>query len=277
MIQYDKKNGFALSIPFADISKIEYMQGKQPTEGINALQSRLNPKPDIIINANFYGMSNGVPCSYVVDEGVLISGGMSPIGYAFVDKKKPVYCTANSVKAVDFVGGYPSLLKDGQIFIDNDDKPFNNASRARTAIGLTAKNEFVIRVLPDSNVDYTIPQLAENMQSYGCINAINLDGGGSSQIKSPIGNLVTGRAVDGFILIYLEPNTDFVLFGSKPGDPKSYKVTTSSLRVRTGPGVSYTDTNKRYISGQIIQVIKTENGWANTADGWCSMEYLTLV
>ena len=45
------------------------------------------------------------------------------------------------------------------------------------------------------------------MQNYGCVNAINLDGGGSAQWITPWGKFISGRKVDGFIAVWLKKET----------------------------------------------------------------------
>ena len=209
-MKYDMTKGLFVQLSANDIEKIEYIHGKEPTESIQNAYNRLGC--DIIVNANFFSMSTGKTCGEVIDEGKTLSTGMSPYGFAFVDKKKPVFSYKNSVKAIDFVGGYPCLLKDNKVYIDTNESGFSatsTAARGRTALGITANGDFIIRSIADtdSKNKISIKNLALQLQKYGCINAINLDGGGSAQWITPWGKFISGRKVDGFVAVWLKKKT----------------------------------------------------------------------
>lgn len=206
-MKYDMIKGLFVQLGQSDIEKIEYIHGLEPTESIQNAYNRLGC--DIIINANFFSMSTGETCGEVVDENKVLSAGMSPYGFAFVNKKTPIFSYKNSVKAIDFIGGYPCLLKDNKLNIDTKEYGFSEtstAARGRTALGIAANGDFIIRSIADtdSKNKISIKNLALQLQSYGCINAINLDGGGSSQWISPWGKFISGRKVDGFIAVWLK-------------------------------------------------------------------------
>jgi len=230
-LKYSMKCGLTLHLTHNDIEKIEYVHGKQPTESITSAYKRTGC--DIIINANFYSMSDGATIGEVVDEGkVLASYGMSPYGYGFVNKKVPVFSYKNNANAIDFVGGYPCLLKDGKLNIDTKEYGFNATStnkRGRTACG-SNDDLFVIRVIPDTSAypRRSIRQLADEMKSYGCKDAVNYDGGGSSQYISPWGRYVSGRPVDGFICVWLKKATP-----DKPTSKPQTSSPTSASNVAT--------------------------------------------
>ncbi|MCD8378357.1 MAG: phosphodiester glycosidase family protein [Candidatus Gastranaerophilales bacterium] len=83
------------------------------------------------------------------------------------------------------ISGGPYLVKDGEIYIDiKDEKLLAIGGRnPRTAIGYTKDNRFII-VTADgregSSIGLTLKELACYMQKLGCVNAMNLDGGGST-------------------------------------------------------------------------------------------------
>lgn len=87
------------------------------------------------------------------------------------------------------VGGGPRLLTDGKPTIDWEHEGFKdtfaNQRNPRTAIGITADHDLWVVVVegrqPDSD-GATLEELAKIMQRYGCADAMNLDGGGSSQL-----------------------------------------------------------------------------------------------
>ncbi len=87
------------------------------------------------------------------------------------------------------IGGGPVLLQNGEIKITNNEElKFNGKTgltdkHPRTAMGYTADGRLIIMVIQGRSGDAagaTLPQTAELLKNLGCIEAINLDGGGSS-------------------------------------------------------------------------------------------------
>ena len=86
------------------------------------------------------------------------------------------------------VGGGPVLLQNGEIEISNNEErkfagnqEFNH--EPRTAIGYTRDNKLVILVCEGRSktaAGLTLIQLAQILKDVGCVEALNLDGGGSS-------------------------------------------------------------------------------------------------
>ena len=86
------------------------------------------------------------------------------------------------------IGGGPVLLQNGEVQITNDDerkfagKAINNPE-PRTAIGYTKDNKLVILVCEGRSANaagLSLTQLAYVLKDIGCVEAVNLDGGGSS-------------------------------------------------------------------------------------------------
>jgi hypothetical protein len=87
------------------------------------------------------------------------------------------------------VGGGPVLLQNSEILITNEEERMF-AGKAiqdkhpRTAMGYTADGNLIILVVqgrtPGIADGVTLPQLAQILKDLGCIEALNLDGGGSS-------------------------------------------------------------------------------------------------
>ena len=86
------------------------------------------------------------------------------------------------------IGGGPVLVQNGRIDIaNNEEMKFAGKGiddkHPRTAMGYTADRKLVILVVEGRNQTAggaTLKQLARIMVDLGCIEAINLDGGGSS-------------------------------------------------------------------------------------------------
>ena len=87
------------------------------------------------------------------------------------------------------VGGGPVLLQRGKIFITNEEeRMFSgkaiNDKHPRTAMGYTPNHKLIILVIegrhPGIAEGATLQQEAQIFKSLGCVEALNLDGGGSS-------------------------------------------------------------------------------------------------
>lgn len=106
---------------------------------------------------------------------------------------------ATAFEAVRAIGGGPVLIKDGKIRNTGAEELFNETAdvgygiaNPRTAIGVTAEGKIVLFVCEGREMTpgvggYTTAEVAEIMLSLGCVEALNLDGGGSSCM------LVNGR------------------------------------------------------------------------------------
>ena len=92
-------------------------------------------------------------------------------------------------KVTTAVGGGPVLLQEGQVHVTNNEElKFTgkaiNDKHPRTAMGYTADGKLVLMVIegrfPGKAEGATLTQEAQMLKEIGCIEALNLDGGGSS-------------------------------------------------------------------------------------------------
>lgn len=202
----DEAKPTGLLLEIKKIKRIEYVKGTEPVEKIDSAYNRIGCT--IITNANFFGISSGNPTGYIMDEGAVASAWLlSKSGFEFRDKKTPVFTHWDNRTGADFLGGYPLLIKDGKVSIDTKEDAFssNNPAyrRGRTAIGIKADGTFIIRAVSDADKNrLTIPELAECMLAIGCVNAVNLDGGGSTSWIAPDNKYITSRALDGFLAVW---------------------------------------------------------------------------
>jgi len=98
-------------------------------------------------------------------------------------------------KANHIVSGGPYLIKNGEIFIDTKDEKLQaiTGRNPRTAVGFTKNNEFILITIDGrekNSIGMTLNETANLLHDFGCIWAINLDGGGSSVmlVKGEIAN-----------------------------------------------------------------------------------------
>jgi hypothetical protein len=85
-------------------------------------------------------------------------------------------------RITDAVGGHPILVSKGQIVYEpGRDEP----KHPRSAIGFDGTHAIMVVVdgrAPGHSIGMTLPELAALMKSFGCTEAINVDGGGSSVV-----------------------------------------------------------------------------------------------
>jgi len=129
-------------------------------------------------------------------------------GYVIVGPKSKLSELAEKKKAVveiktipdwenvtHIISGGPYLVKNGKTFIDIQEQKLLaiGGRNPRTAIGYTEDNKLIL-VAVDGRENYsiglTLNELANFMLSLGCVNAMNLDGGGSTVMY------VNGRIVN---------------------------------------------------------------------------------
>lgn len=106
---------------------------------------------------------------------------------------------------VHIISGGPYLVKDGEIFVDMTAQKLAciGGRNPRTAIGYTKDNHIIIITADGregSSIGMTLNELARLMQSLGCVNAMNLDGGGST-VMYVNGNIVNKPPVKGGIAL----------------------------------------------------------------------------
>ena len=83
------------------------------------------------------------------------------------------------------ISGGPYLVRNGEVFVDMSAQKLGSigGKNPRTAIGYTLDNDLIMVTVDGregASVGMTLMQLARFMKEVGCINAINLDGGGST-------------------------------------------------------------------------------------------------
>lgn len=103
------------------------------------------------------------------------------------------------------ISGGPYLVKNSEVFIDMTAQRLGaiGGKNPRSAIGFTKDNEMIMVAVDGregSSVGMTLVQLANFMKSAGCVNAMNLDGGGST-VMYVNGKVVNNPQIRGGITI----------------------------------------------------------------------------
>ena len=93
---------------------------------------------------------------------------------------------ASSIKPNLAVGAGPVLIKKGELFVTSSEEGFGGSHtirHPRSAIGYQDKNTLIWMVVDGrqpTSAGVTLPELATIMKTAGAVEAVNLDGGGSS-------------------------------------------------------------------------------------------------
>lgn len=98
-------------------------------------------------------------------------------------------------KVKHIISGGPYLVKNSEVFVDMTAQKLGaiGGKNPRSAVGYTKDNEMILVAVDGregSSVGMTLMQLANFMKSAGCVNAMNLDGGGSTVMY------INGRVVN---------------------------------------------------------------------------------
>ena len=101
------------------------------------------------------------------------------------------------------ISGGPYLVKNGEIFVDMTAQKLASIGgrNPRTAIGYTKDNHLIMLTADgreESSVGLTLIELANLMKDFGCVDAMNLDGGGST-VMYVDGKVVNKPAMSGGI------------------------------------------------------------------------------
>jgi GH25 family lysozyme M1 (1,4-beta-N-acetylmuramidase) len=124
-------------------------------------------------------------------------------GFAWDDGERPVL-TNNMGTKDNFITTGVALVRDGKIVADAYYKQDILGSRGRTAIGFDRDGNLILWCSSDACEPKTMEQLRQLMYDAGCVDAINLDGGGSSECVTPAGTVTTTRTIYNFVCAWLE-------------------------------------------------------------------------
>lgn len=151
-----------------------------------AAAAEANRRVNIVaaFNGDFYNMGTGEPSGVLVMNGITVkslASAQEKNWFAVTEDNKAYIGTGTLPdNTVEAIGGATMLIKDGQINVSESDTTKN----PRTAVGIKANGNVLIlsangRQEPFSS-GYTYYELAEKMLKLGCVDALNLDGGGSA-------------------------------------------------------------------------------------------------
>jgi exopolysaccharide biosynthesis protein len=203
-------------------SEIEFGNGRKPLDGIN----RPCGTNEVVLFTGEFGERTpmGATREYTVISGLMISEGqgnscipldgfvLSSKGSTWLDDAalevgQEVFfhdnLPATLADARLAVGGGPRLVRAGKVEIDwkseGFDKSFAETPAPRTAIGVKADGRLLIVTVDGRQKGYSdgmsLGELAKLMIKFGAVDAVNMDGGGSTTIV--VDGSVRNRPSDG--------------------------------------------------------------------------------
>lgn len=193
--------------------------GKNVTETTSTIADSVNAI--LAINGDYYGAQES---GYVIRNGVLYrdtaeSGQEDLVIYSdgtfgIISEDEVTAQELLDAGAEQVLSFGPGLVEDGEISVtEGEEVGKAKQSNPRTAIGYIGENHYVMVVADGRTTEsagLSLYELAEFMQSLGCTQAYNLDGGGSSTmvfggevINNPTtdGNTIKERAVSDIVYI----------------------------------------------------------------------------
>lgn len=159
---------------------------------------------DYIINGGLYDMGTFKPMNHLVVDGKALAWSPGKTGASFKNTEDGVLIELsydNQLGWNDHVSGYPVLVQNGKINNFTTPKGLEGV-RPRSCIGKT-KDSFVMATFEGC----TLQVAAQKMLELGCIWAINLDGGGSTQADFMGQKDTSSRVVHNFICVWLKKET----------------------------------------------------------------------
>ncbi len=224
----------------------------------NAAQKKYgDPESDLYIenynvivstNGDGYNMSTGEPGGLLVMKGIeyhpVDKGGFFAIlddGTALIGTREewPLY----KDQVQEAIGGFGTrLLKDGEICVTRSETYYVDRA-PRTAVGITRTGKVVLMVLDGRQDPFScggsMEEIAQIMREAGCVDAINLDGGGSSTF------------------VARQEGADELTVMNSPSDGSARSVSTSLMIVSTAPSSTAFD-HARIDSDYSYSTIGTE-------------------
>ena len=156
-------------------------------EQANAAKAKRGYNVVASTNASYYNVSTGQPTGAFVMEGVNVNGNNAGNSYNFfaimkdgtamIGSKGTWSQYADSVQ--EAIGGWTMLIKDGKIC-----DGLSESKYPRSTVGIKADGNVVLMVADGNQSPYSVgltyKEQAEIMYSLGCVDAVELDGGGSA-------------------------------------------------------------------------------------------------
>lgn len=227
--------------------RLDFATCKEPRETLQSFYDRQSTKPTLLVNAGFFNMSNGDPVFNFVDESKIeASSNQYKWGMGIKGDNELIYGNQFQHQWRDFMSGYPNMIDGGKKVVINFAKEINYKAR-RTMLGYNKSKIFVVCV-EDPGITFDIAQSI--LLDLGCEYAINLDGGGSTNMlingikktKDPY-----NRAVDNVFAVYSN--------ASVVDETKETGNTTADSNISANNKVQYIHNNNPILKPDSVKTI----------------------
>ncbi|MDH7482333.1 MAG: phosphodiester glycosidase family protein [Armatimonadota bacterium] len=178
-------------------------------------------------------------------------------------------------KVIEATGGTPRLVRNGKISLEVEkenltlDSKFVTVTHPRSALGVTADGKLVLVTVDgrqEVSTGMPLKDLAELMLSIGCVDAMNLDGGGSTTLSTWFGTLNSPsdgwlRPLPNALAVFAEEAEDF--------DVPEFTISAPSAPIVAGSTVrlSLVDSSGQPIDPKLAEkAIWSMNGVTNFVD-----------
>lgn len=172
-----------------DLKKNQKKLGLQALPKSRELTSKLAQQANAVvaINGGFFDMKNGGAVDFIKVENQVVNHSISKNVRAnayFAFDKKSTRITSDSSS----IGNYPNIMLAGPMLLAQDTRAllsknaFNDNRHPRTAVGLKGNKLILITVdgRRSESQGMNLHELTNILKWYGCEEAMNLDGGGST-------------------------------------------------------------------------------------------------
>ena len=185
-----------------------------------------NYKVIAAVNGAGFNMSTGEPGGVLVMGGVEYHAINSSGFFGILKDGTPVIGTTEEYNTIykgqvqEAIAGFATtLIKDGEICVS--DANYTNSRAPRTAVGITKTGKVVFMVFDGRQEPYSCGgsyiEIAQVLRDAGCVEAVNLDGGGSSTF------------------VARQPGASELSVLNSPSDGFQRSVSTSWMIVSTAP------------------------------------------
>ena len=159
---------------------------------------------DVLINGGLFDMTRFTPnCWLRADGRTLHMENWSDFGFGW-DTDELVLNTSDNVRNYDNFISCVCIVKDGKT-VNLYNPPELGGRRGRSAIGVRADGSVIVFCTQDGTSWAMTPDMLQaEMRSLGAVNALMLDGGGSSQCIFPNGSIPSQRIVHNYIAVWTQ-------------------------------------------------------------------------
>lgn len=188
-VTLNASNTLGIGFTTTDVSTVTMCKNYNATAGVNAGYFPYNGSSDkdpyIRINSTTVQNGHTDVSQLYTNSALLINNNVATVK-KFTESGKNLNVVAAAIpntEAQNIIVCGPMLITSGVIETLDMSTGHNNSQTARTGLGVTADGKHIFMVVVDTGGGVTgvaTPQLAKILQALGAVNAMNLDGGGSS-------------------------------------------------------------------------------------------------